>query len=382
MSTEADRIEAMRAAGTISDAEAERLLAVLADLGAVPPAVGPVAPAPAPAGPATPARPAAPAGAHRPAPDPHPQPEGGAAARPAGDREAWRALKEQLREAAREAKEAAREAVREARSSEVARDAKDAAREVADKVRAGVEQLRVSLGGAAAAGGAGDAPADGAPAGAAVEPPAGPAAIAPEGTRWLAVDVPAGDVELIAADVAAPELDPADTDAAVRLEPNDAGARVWLDGERSVWGRLKPVDVRVRVPRAWGVDLDVKAGDLDVRGVAYVRGRVLAGDVQVREAQGLDLECLAGDLSVSLRPTAGSHRLTARAGDVSVRFLPGSDATVSARVAMGEASARGLTRERRGLGAVVSGRLGSGAARVAIELGAGDLEVRAEGSEG
>ena len=365
--SELDRIEAMRAAGTISDAEAARLIAVLRELGGVPAAAsgdGERPAAAAPADPAVPAAPAAPAAASEPAP-------AAAPAAPAPPPEAERAVRQEardeLRRVAREAREQARSAARSAGA-----DAADAVRVATDKLREGFERMRESM----AIPAAGTTAAETAAGATAAEP----RAIAPEGTRWLRIDLPAGDLDVRADDVEAPMLDD-DSDGRVRLEATPEGARLFTDPERGLLGRYTPADARVRVPRAWGVDLDVKAGDLDVRDVPFVAGRVLAGDVEVRAARGLDLTCLAGDVSVAIGPRQGRHRLAVRAGDLSVRLLPGSDVDVDGRVSVGDASAHGLERERRGLGAVVRGRLGEGTAKLAVELGAGDLEVRADGRE-
>ena len=352
--SEIDRIEAMRAAGTISDTEATRLIAVLRELGTVPAAASDDTERPAPA--AEPAAPSAPAAATAPA-------------APAAPRETERAVRQEardeLRRVAREAREQARSAARAAGA-----DAADAVRIATDKLREGFERMRDTMA----------APASGATEEVAGASAAEPTAIAPEGTRWLRIDLPAGDLDVRAADVDAPTLDD-DGDGRVLLEPTPEGARLFTDPERGLLGRYTPADARVRVPRAWGIELDVKAGDLDVRDVPFVAGRVLAGDIEVRGARGLDLTCLAGDVSVEFGPREGRHRLAVRAGDVSVRLLPGSDVEVDGRVSVGDASARGLERERRGLGAVVRGRVGAGQAKLVIELGAGDLEVRADGGE-
>jgi hypothetical protein len=265
---------------------------------------------------------------------------------------------------AREAREQARSAARSAGA-----EAADAVRIATDKVRESVERLRDSWSKGDAGATEGDPPR--------TKDAPEPAAIAPAGTRWLRIELPAGDLDVRAADVDAPTLDD-DEDGRVRLEPAADGARLFTDPQRGLLGRFTPGDARVRIPRAWGIDLDVKAGDLDVRDVPFVAGRILAGDVEVRGARGLDLTCLAGDVSIAVAPTEGRHRLVVRAGDLSVRLLPGSDVAVDGRVSVGDASARGLQRERRGLGAVVHGRVGAGTAQLSIELGAGDLEVRAE----
>ena len=147
-------------------------------------------------------------------------------------------------------------------------------------------------------------------------------------------------------------------------------------------GRSPSLDVHVRLPRAWGVTLDLKAGDADVDGVPYVRGRMLAGDLSVRNAASVDLSKAAGDLAVSFRPTQGRHRISAKAGDVDVHLLPGSDAAIEASVSMGDLHAPGFEVDDRMVGAQARGRVGAGSARVEVRLTAGDLSVRSDAKEG
>ena len=366
--SELDRIEAMRAAGTISDAEAARLIAVLRELGGVPAAAsgdGERPAAAAPAEPAVPAAPAAPAAASEPAPAATPA---APAAPPEAERAVRQEARDELRRVAREAREQARSAARSAGA-----DAADAVRVATDKLREGFERMRESM----ATPAAGTTAAETAAGATAAEP----RAIAPEGTRWLRIDLPAGDLDVRADDVEAPMLDD-DSDGRVRLEATPEGARLFTDPERGLLGRYTPADARVRVPRAWGVDLDVKAGDVDVRDVPFVAGRVLAGDVEVRAARGLDLTCLAGDVSVAIgpragppphgrpgrrrqRPAAARQRRRASTARVSV-----GDATRPASSASGAASVRSSR-----------GRVGEGTAKLVIGSAAGDLEVRADGRE-
>jgi hypothetical protein len=415
---EVERIEAMRAAGTISDAEAERLIRVLREIGAAP-ADAPSAD-PSDQGATATSDPASGGGirelgapaaavpeAGRQAPEPPPpasaetppkalpnlepvlEPEPEAASAASGDevrraRDAGREAERRVRDAAREAERDVREAAHQARDAarEAAHAARNAAREAVrsgrhdaeeaaqiarEAVRAGTERLRAAFGT-----GASSPPRD---PEATTERDATPTDVAPPGTPWLAIGLLAGDVEVFAGDVAQPEIASGE---GVHLEADGAGSRLVVERDHSLLGRLRPVDVELRVPRHWGVDLDVKAGDLTLRDVAFVRGRVLAGDIEVRAATGIDLECGAGDLSVSLRPTVGRHRLSARAGDLDVRLLAGSDVEVTGHLSLGDATARGFSLERRGLGAAVTGRLGAGRAHLAVELGAGDLILRAE----
>ncbi|MFU8887290.1 MAG: DUF4097 family beta strand repeat-containing protein [Trueperaceae bacterium] len=315
-----ERVRALRDAGQITPEEAERLIGVLTELDETPDGVTVEAP-----------NPDAPVGTTD------------ATASEAGGNVADR-----VRSAARGAAEAAREAAREASS----------------QVRGAVAEARGPAGAAA------------------VETPA--IDLAPAGTRWCTIELTAADLSVVADDVDEPVVE-GDDDQKLRVTQTDDGVRVTSERGWSIerWvGRSLSLDVHVRVPRAWGVALDLKAGDADVAGVPYVRGRMLAGDLSVRDAVAVDLSKAAGDLSVAFRPTQGRHRINAKAGDVDVRFLPGSDASVEASVSMGDLHAPGFEVDDRMVGAQARGRLGAGTAQVEVRLTAGDLNLRAPAKEG
>jgi hypothetical protein len=337
-----ERVRALRDAGQITPEEAERLISVLTELDESPEnpgveAAGPAAPVAAPEA-------AAPESA---APAPGvPEPA-----------DATSTVADRVRAAAREAAEAAREAAREAAG---------AAREASSQAREAVAEARTSTTGAAAS--SATVPID----------------LAPAGTRWCTVEMTAADLSVVADDVDEPVVE-GDEDQKLIVTPTDDGVRVTSERGWSIdrWvGRGAALDVRVRLPRAWGLALDLKAGDADVAGVPYVRGRMLAGDLSVRDAASVDLSKAAGDLSVAFRPTQGQHRIAAKAGDVDVRFLPGSDAAVEASVSMGDLHAPGFEVDDRMVGAQARGRIGAGNARVEVRLTAGDLSLRAPAKEG
>jgi len=326
-----ERIHALRDAGHITPEEAERLIGVLTELDETPERGSSEAMADA----------AAAADAPPPTEPIHP-PE----APDVGDVVDVGAS---VRAAAREAAASVREAV-------------GAARRVSSQASATAGQAR-------ATGSAGDTT---------------PIELAPAGTRWCTIELTAADLSVVADDIAEPVVQ-GDDEQKLIVTPTDDGIRVSSERGWSVghWmGRSTSLDVHVRVPRAWGVALDLKAGDADVVDVPYVRGRMLAGDLSVREAKSVDLSKAAGDLSVSFRPTAGRHRITAKAGDVDVLFLPGSDATVEASVSMGDLHAPGFEVDDRMVGAQARGRVGAGSARVEVRLTAGDLSVRSDAKEG
>jgi hypothetical protein len=217
------------------------------------------------------------------------------------------------------------------------------------------------------------------PTATATEPVLEPALDAPPAVRrWCTVVLLAGDVEVAVADVAEPELDGGE---GLTLVPSDDGVRLQATGPAG-FGRLglRTLRANLRLPRDWGLALDLKAGDVGVRDVAWVRGRMLAGDLRVFGASWVDLVKLAGDIEAHLCPTEGVQRIEARAGEVSVRILPGADVHVSADVAMGDLKT-GFAVVERGFGAHTERTYGSGRARLTIKLTAGDLQLSEADSE-
>jgi hypothetical protein len=200
------------------------------------------------------------------------------------------------------------------------------------------------------------------------------------GRSTLAVHVIAGDVLIESGDVDEPYLR-GDSDD-LTLERVGEGWR--LSQIRTGWlERLPPADVDVVVPRSFGVALDVKAGNVRIRAVRAVTGRMLAGDLDIDGAEAVDLDKAAGDLDARLTLTSGSHRIRSKAGDVDVRLLPGSDVTIDAEARMGDVDApRDFDRRRRGVGASASGRVGGGTARLELRLTAGRIRIETEGRHG
>jgi hypothetical protein len=211
-----------------------------------------------------------------------------------------------------------------------------------------------------------------------------PIRLAPDGTRWCAIELTAADVSVTAADVAEPVIE-SDDDQEIVITPTHDGVRIGSRrgaGLESWIGRMRSLSVDVRLPRAWGLALDLKAGTASVRDVRFVHGRMLAGELEVRGAEAVDLSKAAGDLTVEFRPTQGRHRIVSKAGDVDVILLPGSHAVVEGSVSIGDLHARGFEIDRRTVGGQARGRFGDGSARVEVRLTAGDLKLRAPRAEG
>ena len=207
------------------------------------------------------------------------------------------------------------------------------------------------------------------------------------GVRWLTIEMLAADLLVEPQPgLEAPRLRREVEDAT--LEPHGGGWRLRYRvdlGSWSVFGnhRGAPARIEVDVPEGMGVELDVKAGDVEIRGVSHVRGHMLAGDLLIDGASYVDVDKKAGDFEARIRPTSGKQRLVAKAGDLDVVLLPGSDVRVSADVKVGDLSVKGpgLQGERnsQGIGQRYSGTLGAGAAELELLLAAGSMTLRTEG---
>lgn len=214
---------------------------------------------------------------------------------------------------------------------------------------------------------------------------AGPSEAAPEGTRWLHVKLLAGDVD-VRADAESDEVTLSGDAEALRLEPAPDGYTLHhvREGQGESWvdrflTRLRAGDVSIRVPKGYGVDLDVTAGDVDLIGVPYLRGRLTSGDLTARGLKGIDLVSSAGDIDLDLTLTEGRHRLRATAADVDIRLGKDSSVAVTGSVSIGSASVRapGFEVDRRGIGQRFEGRIGEGAASLEVHVTTGDVDVEA-----
>ncbi len=181
-----------------------------------------------------------------------------------------------------------------------------------------------------------------------------------------------------------------DDDGTVRIggnskmgNPTELG---WLDTVFKAIGRAIPVDIRLEVPETLQ-KLTVKAlaGDVDVRGIqGRVEIELQAGDLDLRGASSFRIETKAGDVKVNTKLTDGESSVTALAGDVRVSLEPGSSVNLTASTTAGDCSARGfiLTQtDKRITGGTLEGRLGAGRAKLEARLTAGNLDIVAEGGE-
>lgn len=215
-------------------------------------------------------------------------------------------------------------------------------------------------------------------------------ASAPAGTRWVRVDVVAGDLD-VHVDPSLSEPKVTSDSGEATLEATDYGYRVALGGKGEGFflrnlegplagllaGRGRPGDVELTLPAGFGIDLVMTTGDVDLHGVPYLRGSLSAGDLDAYGLEGIDLSSLAGDVSVSLRASSGRHRILNTAGELEVVLLPGSDVTVNGDVSIGEVKAGPeFTTGRRLMSGTVTGTLGTGVARLDLKVTAGTIKLK------
>lgn len=230
-----------------------------------------------------------------------------------------------------------------------------------------------------------------APSGAQAAHRSAPAADAglPAGTKWVRVELVAGDLDVgVDPQLTEPRAE-SDTGEAA-LERTDYGYRVSIGrGEgsflRGLEGPLaglliskgRPGDLKLTLPAGYGVDLAMTTGDVDLDGVPFLRGTLSAGDLDAHGLEGIDFSSMAGDVSVSLRPTSGRHRIVNTAGELKVTLLPGSDVAVHGDVSIGEAKAGPeFQTGRRMMSGTVSGAIGAGTARLDLKVTAGSIKLK------
>jgi hypothetical protein len=202
--------------------------------------------------------------------------------------------------------------------------------------------------------------------------------------KWLDLKLLAGNVRV--------EVDPDITEPQssgdFRLERTETGMRIDQWPQRSgqniidsILNGARMTDLDLRLPAGWSLRLDLKAGNVTIRGpLRQLAGRVQAGDVDVEEVHAIDLQLSAGNVRTGLRLQDGQHRISSSAGNLNAKLLPGSNVLVDGSVRIGSIKAMApLTHEQRGLGAVTSGHLGANGphdpARLELRLATGDLKI-------
>ncbi|MGK0617443.1 hypothetical protein [Meiothermus cerbereus] len=193
----------------------------------------------------------------------------------------------------------------------------------------------------------------------------------PEGLRWVRVRLMAGQLEA--------RLDPGlkrpvvEGSAEVRPLGEDLEVVPNWFAEGFLHGLLgRTGTLELRLPPGWGLEVDGKAGQIEAEGIAFLRGRVAVGNVELRAVEGLDLEVTAGNIEGSLLLRDGTHRLRVSMGNAELDLLPGSSVRLNPSVSTGNQEIRGFDYGSSGVR-----QLGDGQASLEVALRMGNLEVRA-----
>jgi hypothetical protein len=133
-------------------------------------------------------------------------------------------------------------------------------------------------------------------------------------------------------------------------------------------------DLRIQVPAGWGLICELMSGDLEARGLAFVRGQVMSGDVALQEIEALELAVYSGDVNAHLELTEGQHRLQALSGDVHLD-LGKSSVRISGQLLSGDLVAKGAFHLH---GNHVEGVVREGTAGLELSVLSGDLNIQGE----
>lgn len=228
------------------------------------------------------------------------------------------------------------------------------------------------------------APAAPAPPHAASKPPApeAPSASAPQGTRWVSLQMLAGDLDVVVDDGLEEPAVESDGPVDVIIERTNYGFKVSWDQPSGsfldkVIGKLRSGNLSLRMPPGWGLDLAATAGDVDMVGVPYLRGHLTAGDLDATGLKGIDFTSRAGDIELEAELTSGTHRVNVTAGNVDLRIAPGSSVAIRADASIGDVSNKLLDTKTvsRSLGESLEGTYGGGAARLDVSVTTGSIKL-------
>ncbi len=198
----------------------------------------------------------------------------------------------------------------------------------------------------------------------------------PQGLRWARVKLTAGQLE-VKRDTSL-QMPVAEGPAEVRQVGSDLEITPSTVNRNFLGGLLGGLgSLELRLPAGWGLDLDSKAAEVEVEGVAFLKGRVAVGNVELEAVEGLDLEVTAGNLEGSLLLQEGQHRLRVSMGNAELDLLPGSSVQLSPGVSLGNLETRGFSRSYATDGSEVL-QVGEGKASLEVAVRMGSLEIRVQ----
>ncbi|MCY4353622.1 MAG: DUF4097 family beta strand repeat-containing protein [Truepera sp.] len=205
-----------------------------------------------------------------------------------------------------------------------------------------------------------------------------------DGGGWVVVDGLAGEVKVtVDCSVGEPVLV---GDEGVRLEREGSYYCVSQLGGGSgglvdrLVGGFRRSSLRLKIPKDYGLELKMKTGQVQVCGeLSYLKGSILAGEVDVEAARGVDLSLSAGELNLGLRLLEGKHRVRTSVGEVNLTLLSGSSVRAEGRSSIGDVRVGSrFEKEAQGIGHSFKGQIGSGDADLSVRVSTGAVKVKVE----
>jgi hypothetical protein len=211
---------------------------------------------------------------------------------------------------------------------------------------------------------------------------AAPTTSAPQGTRWVSLQMLAGDLDVkVDERLEEPEVE-SDGPVDVIVERSEDGFKVRWDQPTGSFldkmiGRLRSGKLSMRIPVGYGLDLAATAGDVDLVNVPYLRGHLTAGDLDATGLKGIDFTSRAGDIDIEVELTSGEHRVNVTAGAVDLKVAPASSVIIKADASIGDISNKLLDNRTisSSLGESLEGRYGAGEARLTVAVTTGNIKL-------
>lgn len=212
--------------------------------------------------------------------------------------------------------------------------------------------------------------------------PPSPVVPAPEGTRWVKLQMLAGDLTVNVDEAIEEPVAECDGPVDVIIERSGNGFNVKWDVPdmsflEKMLGRIKSGNLSLTLPKGLGLDLNTTAGNVELNHVPYLRGSMTAGNLEARGLKGIDFTGRAGDYQVELDLTSGAHRMNVTAGNIKLKLAPTSSVAINATSSIGDITNRipSIKKRSRMLGEELSGSLGTGQAKLEVSVTTGSVTL-------
>lgn len=212
--------------------------------------------------------------------------------------------------------------------------------------------------------------------------PPSPVASAPEGTRWVKLQMLAGDLTVNVDEAIEEPIAECDGPVDVIIERSGNGFNVKWDVPdmsflEKMLGRIKSGNLSLTLPKGLGLDLNTTAGNVQLNHVPYLRGSMTAGNLEARGLRGIDFTGRAGDYKVELDLTSGAHRMNVTAGNIKLKLAATSSVAINAMSSIGDITSHipNIKKRSRMLGEELSGSLGTGQSKLEVSVTTGSVTL-------